>query len=300
MTAEPRELRWEWTLPSGETVTAVLDPEAGTESVFVDDKRVSACARGGKPEGHAVGRGEGDAAPAGVVTFDPRAAICVLREPDGHEITPTRWPERTGPRATAAPPTPRRLGLIIVVLVVCAIAAGGFFALRVRTSSRQETETLLYRADNGLFVAHFPARFAAKSAVLPSPMGGVVLEDQTRGDVLVIVALPATSNDPWVIHQHVQPEALVNVPRADGRYDERARKDALCHGEPGAVVLGRVNDRHGQPARLWSCTFVHDGTAYLEMYSTADATSARDEASLLRVLDATDLTHLEELMGPKH
>lgn len=289
-------LVWEWTLPTGEVVAATLDPEAGTESVYVGGELASSGARGARPDGHAVSSG---AAALGVVRFDPRAPICVLREPDGHEVVPRRWAAASKARGTPTPPRVTRVVLTLLVLAGLGLAAGAAFAIRAATSAAPEAQTSVHRANNGLFVARFPATFTARSAVLPEAMSGVVLEDQARGDAIVLVALrEETTRDPWLVHQRVHGEALANVPRADGTYDERARNDDVCHGAPGAVVLGRIKGRRGEPAKVWSCAFLHDGAAYVAMYSTAESTTARDEARLREVIDATELTRLEGLRGP--
>lgn len=286
--------RWEWVLPSGEGVAATLDPETGTEMVYLADALVSSSPRGLKKEGHAVARG-GEA--LATVSFDPRSPICVLREPDGIEIAPRVFPTATSKAAKKVAPTePKSWGVPIGLAVLAVFAVGLYFAIKsLGIGSAAPGSTVGWRAPNGLFIAHYPTTFTLRPSLLPSGMSGATLEDAASGDAIVLVATAEPSRDLWAIYQRIGPEALANVPRADGVWEEKERRDGTCHGEPGAIVVGRVNNRKGEAARLWGCTFVKDGAAYVTMLATRETTTARDEAKLRAVIDATDLTHLEDM-----
>jgi hypothetical protein len=281
-------------------VAAVLDAAQGTETLLVDDRVVSKCARGAKPEGHAV-------RPATTVTFDPRVAVCILRV-DGDEVAPQRWPtpERKERPPVASLSLPSGVVVLGVVLALAALVALGFRFFR-RSGAVAADMTGLYRAPSGLFVAHFPAGLAAKPALTPSGTSGVVLLDEAHDDAIVVLALgggasaPAgdgAPRDPWLLQKRLHDEGLANVPRADGRTEELARRDDTCLGLPGAVVLERVTNRRGEPARVWSCAVSKDDVGYLLVVSVRDRASASEDKRLHRVVDATELTRLGEV-APK-
>lgn len=304
------ELRWEWNGANGARVAATLDGDgegghSGAESVFVDGVRVSRVARGTKPEGHAV-PGQG------VVTFDRERPICVFRDEEGIEVLPVKWPSGKRGRASSAdgrssparsPEGAPRLGLVTAGAVLAALLAVGAtlaFGSRVLAPRPDARGALSYRAQNGLFVTHHPASFTARPAVLPPTMSGLVLEDGETGDVIVVTAAPAASDEPrdtWAAQRRMHPEALASVPRADGAFEERARRDERCHGEAGAVVVGGLKNRRGEPATLWSCTFVRGAASYAALYVTRDPALPEVEARLRGVIDATELTQLGELSG---
>jgi hypothetical protein len=290
------DARWEWTLHGGRRVAAVLDAAQGTETVLVDDHVVSKCARGAKPEGHAV-------RPATTVTFDPRVAVCILRV-DGDEVAPQRWPtpERKERPAVKTLSLPSGVAVLAVVLVLASLGALGLRFLR-RGGAGGAGMTGLYRAPSGLFVAHFPPGLAARPASTPAGTSGVVLVDEEHDDAIVLLALGGvadekTPRDPWLLQKLLHDEGLANVPRADGRLEELARRDDTCLGLPGAVVLDRVTNRRGEQARVWSCAVSKDDVGYLLVVSTRDSASPSDDRRLHRVIDATELTRLGEV-APK-
>lgn len=290
--------RWEWRLPGGERVSATLDTETGTEAVFVDGNLVSKGARGAKPEGHVVSlkRASSEAAtePPVVVAFDPRLVICLLRI-GREEVTPDQWPR---PRRGKALGSPRRsfpLGIIAAVLLAAGVALGGAaLAMHLRASSREAALTGVHRAENGLFVAHFPGSFQTRPAVLPPGFSGLVLEDRKNEEAIVIVALASEDglHDPWALQKRAHGEALANVPHGGGAHVETARSDATCLGQPGAVVIGRVTGTSGAPAAVWSCALFHGSDGYVVMYALSESASAAAAVRLRRVVEATELTRL--------
>lgn len=287
------EARWEWKLLSGERIAATVDSATGTESVFVGDRVASHSARGGKPEGHVL------APTPGVVTFDPRILVCILRI-DGEEVTPVKWP--VAERKQTRPPTGRSLpsGLMLVA-GLAVVGALAFLALRGRgeRGGKDSEITGIHRASSGLFVAHFPPSFTERPTVMPNGASGLALVDEEHADAIVIVAVssPDAPRDVWLLQKRFHGEALANVPRADGRYEETARRDETCLGRPGAVVVGRVTNRRGEPARVWSCAVTHDDAGYLIMSLIREKAGSDDDKRLRRVIDATELTRLGDV-GP--
>jgi hypothetical protein len=298
------EARWEWMLPGSVRVAATLASPTGVESVFVAGSLASQSARGAKPDGHSLkvarSSDDGELEPLDVsVTFDPRVRICVLRVA-GEEIAPQVWPITERGRAVRPPPTaPFPTGIVTAVVgaVVIAGFASGVLLSRGPSAGPNREMSGVHRAESGLFVAHFPKSFVARSAVMPSAMTGIVLSDDKRGETIVIVALPPSEamRDPWLLHKRVHGEALVNLPRADGKYDELSRRDDACLGQPGAIVAGRVTNQQGEPARVWSCAFSRGDTGYLVMSSLREKSPAEDEKQLRRIIDATELTELGAL-----
>jgi hypothetical protein len=290
--------RWEWSLPAQTRIAATLDVDTQVESVYVGERLASQAARGTKPEGHAIPFTHDGASRSVVVTFDRQVLVCVLRL-DDMEVAPELWPVRK----RGAPPPPQTFtfptGMVLLGLLV--VAAGvAFVALRARAPADPGAEpTLAHRSDNGLLVAHFPATFAARRAVVPSGIGGVVLEERPHADAIVILALPASDppHEPWLLQRKLHGEAVANVPRGKGGYEETARSDGTCFGQPAAVVRGRMKTVHEQ-ARVWSCAFVKDDAGYLAMVAVRESATAEEETRLRATLDATELTHLGELSAP--
>lgn len=296
------EHRWEWTLPGDARVAATVDPASGVESVFVDGRLVSSAARGTKPDGHVFPLpGAEEGADKVVVSFDPRLLICILRI-GREEVTPTRWPDPK--KANRAPP-PRAIpfGTIGALLVGAAIIGGAVyaFATRTPTTTAPGPMTGVHRADNGLFVAHFPTTFAAHAALVPSGASGVVLEDRAHDEALVIVAVAVGEGlrDPWALQKRLHGEALSNLPRGSGAHEETSRVDGTCLGQPGAIVLGRVTAASGSRANLWSCAFRRGSAGYLVMYSLAENDTSGGAARLQGVIDSTELTRLEDMSGAR-
>lgn len=287
MSKPPEDHRWEWRLPSGVGITATLDASEQTESVYVEGRLVSQAPRGGRPAGHVL------ADPAGVtLTFQPNALICILRV-DGEEVPPLTWPvrrraERAKPRVLAFPG-----GIVLAAVVVVAAAVLAFFVLDRRRAAPTTAERV-HRADNGRFVVHVPSSFTARRAVVPSGMSGVVLDDAERGEAVVLLALATgdVPREPWLVHKRLHAEALAIVPRGSTAFEERARTDETCAGQPGAAVRGRVKS-----TEVWSCAFVHDGAAYLALFALPDDATSEDEHRLRAIVDGTELTSLGEIRG---
>src|SRR6185295_19080881 len=144
------DYRWEWTLPTGEKVSAVVDESKQIESVYVDGAFVSTAPRGAKPQGHEIGSPKGV-----VVTFQKGALICILRV-DNEEVAPSVWPvkrrgERPKPNIVELP-----LRSIAILAGVAVVGGAAFWALKtwVGSSSSDTADAALtgvHRADNGRF-----------------------------------------------------------------------------------------------------------------------------------------------------
>lgn len=293
-------LCWEWRLPSGRRAAARLEPDSGLESVLVDGRVLSKAGRGTKAEGHvipaaAVGETDGQAV---VVTFDPRNAICILRV-GREEISPDVWPAPRATRGQGAVDSAFPLGTILAVLVLLTVlGAGGYLGLRWRDArGASSTFTGVHRADNGLFVAHFPDGFSARPAVVPSGMSGLVIEDREKGGAIVIIAQAARDElrDPWALDKQSHGEAFANLPHGGGPSVELSRTDGQCLGQAGAIVRGRATSTRGEPAALWSCAFFRGDDGYVAMYVLGENAAPDEAAYLRRIIDATELTHLSTL-----
>ncbi len=280
--------RWEWKLPSGEDVAAVVNAAARTEGVFVGERLVCQTPRGARPEGHVVPLGGHRV----TVTFDPGVLVCVLRV-DGDEIAPVKWPVRPrAPRAVA----PRTLSIPFVLAVFAGLAVAGlvyFVVSRPPAAGDADVMNGAHRAENGLFLARYPKSFDARQAPLPPGMSGVVLVDGLRKDAVVIVALPwpDSTHDAWLVHQRLHPEALATLPRGDAAYEEMSRHDGTCFGHPGAVVTARAKDTHGARITLVSCAIARGRAGYLALSSVREGEEGAIERAQ-RVIEATELTEL--------
>lgn len=295
------EHRWEWTLPGDAQVAATLEPASGIEEVFVGGRSVSRAARGTLPDGHVFPLpGEPADADKVTVSFDPRLVICVLRV-GREEVSPKLWPGPQRPQRAHPSRSPTPLGTIVGLLVVVAVACGVGYVLATRTPSGPARAPLtgVHRADNGLFVAHYPPAFVARPAQVPGGTSGVVLEDRAHSEALVIVALPIGEglDEPWALQRRLHGEALTNLPRGSGAHDETSRTDGTCLGQPGAIVLGRVTSTSGSRASLWSCALRRGPAGYLVMYSLPEGDATGGAARLQAILDSTELTRLEDMTG---
>lgn len=184
------DLTWEWTLASGETIVARVDPNTFVESVYVGQRLVSRSGRAGKPEGHDVPLASAGAVAtyrAGVAqelraTFDPALSSFELRA-NGQVLAPSRAPAapprqaRAGqvygyvplPRyAPSLQPVPRQnesiarrlvIALAAVGLVIASIAAG--VRSYVAGARAPHAPAGALTASNGLVVAHYPEGFRA-------------------------------------------------------------------------------------------------------------------------------------------
>lgn len=289
------DYRWEWTLPSGEKVVATVDAAMKTESVFVDGAFVSSAPRGTKPEGHVLPSPKGV-----VVTFQKGALICILRV-DGEEVSPSTWPvkkrvERPKPKIVELP-----VRLVAIAAAVAAVGGALFYVGKtwLASANADAADAALsgaYRAENGRFIAHYPPRFTARKAESPTGTSTLVLEDRAKSAAIVLVAQGSgdVAREPWLVHKKLAGEALAALPRGGGRWEELARADETCAGQPGAVVRGRVEDKD-----VWSCAFVKDDAAYLAMYALPNDATTEDVKALRDVVESTELTHLAELGGGK-
>ena len=233
-----------------------------------------------------------------VVTFDPRQPICVLRV-DGHEVAPSIWPVRE--RRTGAAPAGRSsaMGIVLVAMAVALVGAGVYFVSSRRPDAAAAgTLGATHRARSGLFIAHFPDELEAKTAVMPTGVDAVVLQDKARSMVIVIAALPpdpTLARDPWAIHQRLHEEALTNLPIGVGRFEGSLRRDETCLGERGAAVAGSLRQTASTNARVWSCAFAHRDSSYLVLTMVSESASNADQRLARAIVDATDLTRLAEL-----
>ena len=297
------EHRWEWTLPGDAQVAATLDSTSGVESVFVDGRLTSRAERGTLPDGHVFSLpgapGEADKV---AVSFDPRLVICVLRV-GREEVSPKLWPGPTRVKRAAPPRSGLPLGTIGAALAVVVLGGGAAYMIATRppSAAARGPMTGVHRADNGLFVAHFPTTFTAKAALVPGGASGVVVEDREHGEAIVIVALKIGEGleDPWTLQKRLHGEALTNLPRGSGAHDETSRTDGTCLGQPGAVVLGRVTSATGSRAKLWSCAFRRGPAGYLAMYSVAENDVSGGAARLQGIVESTELTRLEDMTGSR-
>ena len=307
MSTAGRNLRWQWRLANGGIVDAIIDNERKLELVTQRTKILSEAPRGGRPEGHTVtiepefreGRSERPPIEA-LVTFAPNAPICILRV-DGHEVAPSTWPTRSKRVPSLPPPATRQwatYGLLAALGGAALLALGLFASTRIASSAERATGKLdtSYRAPNGRFIAHFPGELRPRPAILPSSVGGVVLEDKEKSVTIVIAALAREGErDPWTIQQRLRDEALANVPKGAARFEETTRREETCAGERGAVVAGHLMEQGTRRARAWACAFFHDDAAYLTLYTIAEPVGSADERRVRAIADATELTHLADL-----
>lgn len=324
----PLELRWVWTLANGGTVTAIIDSEANTEVVSQDDEVLSKSTRGGKPDGHAIlvnprrDEHQSERPPMqAVVSFGIGTAVCILRV-DGEEVAPQVWPQRKrrepalveGRKVELPLPRSRSTYVLIAACGIALIVAGVAVKLLKKApevSSRADGKlTGTYRALNGLFIAHYSEDLEPKLPIMPAAVGAVQLDDKLRTMSILIggvtlaegaVGSPgAPARDPWVLQQLYHDEALANLPKGSGKYEETSRQDDLCiPGKPGAVVSGQIMAKNTTTriARVWTCTFVHETAGYIMMTMLAEPVGSVDEKHARSILEATELTKLSDLGG---
>jgi hypothetical protein len=295
-------------LANGGVVTAVIEGEGSVESISQGTRVLSRAPRGSRADGHTVvvtpedrlDRSERPPIEA-VVAFDPSAPICILRV-EGQEVTPTAWPVRE--RRVPPPAASRPWGMHLLALLGAAALVLTMLAFMwLRKGSPSEPDAKLvstHRASNGLFVAHFPADLEARAPVLPTGVGGVVLEDKPKWISVVIAGFPldaTIARDPWAIQQLLRDEALVNVPKGAARFEEATRRDDTCLGERGAVVAGNLVQDSTRRGHIWSCAFIHDSTGYLTLFMLDERASSSEEHRVRTIIDATELTKLANLGG---
>lgn len=293
-------LRWEWTLANGAKIAAELDPVGKREVAYVAGQVASESTRGARPEGHVV---VAQATPAArydepleaTLTFEAGAPICILRV-DGHEVAPTKWPlpqprgaADEAARQEAALALPRWLpgAGVVAVLVIAA-----FVVMRWTSAPKVADDlTSTHRAENGLFIAHYPRALAPKPVVLPAPLGGVLFEDDKAGEALLLAAfaLDGPALDGWALQQRFHDEVLASFPKTARTYLETERREDRCLNEAGAVIVGKFDRTDGARARIWSCAFVKDGRGYFVAYALPEAAP---DARLRRIVDGTELTKL--------
>jgi hypothetical protein len=301
-------LRWEWTLANRGSVEAVLDTTAARETVRQNGRVLSEGARGAKPDGHTVlvspdTSGDGSERPPleAVVTFSPTAAICILRV-EGHEMAPKAWPVRERPTPPKVETSWAKYALAagaIAILVAAGIAGRSLVGSSSTPAPRVEGKLDgTHRAMNGLFVAHHPPDLEPRLAVLPNGVSGVVLEDKPKTLAIVLAAQrleAGAPHDGWVLQQRLSGEALANLNKGAGKYEETVRRDETCLGKPGAVTLGQVKHGSTRVARIWSCAFVHEDAGYFFLTMLAEPAGTADERYVRSIVDATELTTLADL-----
>jgi hypothetical protein len=299
-------LRWQWTLANRGQVEAALDPATNEETVAQGAKVLSRSARGDRPNGHVVVVAAGELEGASerppieaVVTFAPTAPVCVLRV-DGEEVAPTRWPTRERTGGATAPPAPRPwLRYFFVALGIAMMVMSGVLISRAGREPRRDPRNtaldVTYRAPSGRFVAHFPKDLEPRPALLPGDASGVVLEDRGKAMALVVLAAPldpSAPRDPWTLQQRFHAEAIANLTKGAAAYEEGARREETCNGQPGAVTTGSLMLRDTKLARIRACAFVADDTGYLVLSSLSEPASKEDERLLRSIVDAVEATHL--------
>jgi hypothetical protein len=295
-------LRWEWTLANGARVAAEIDKQQGRELVLVGGRIASEAPRGTKPDGHAVvvppAPGTRNPEPlTAVASFEPSSPICILRV-DGQEVNPTAWPvpQRRVPQPDDDHPVMR--WLIYAAVGVAVIGIGITIATRTGGAPPEQPLSSTQRATNGLFIAHYPATYRSKPVVLPTPLAGSLLEDDTAHTAVVLAAFEleaSTAPDRWLLQQRFHDEVLANLPKTARSYAEVDRRDDKCLGETGAVIIGRYERPEGSKARVWSCAFVKDRRGYVVAYALPDKDP---DAPLRRIVDGTELTQLESVGTP--
>ena len=307
-------LRWRWTLANGGAVEASLDEAGTTEMVFQEGVVLSRALRHARPQGHTVmvapmrieGSGSDRPPLEAILTFASHAPICVLRV-DGHEVAPSLWPKRDRtslPHVSVRPKRPRRdlsvhwrlaaLGgvgfvvLVVALLSLRAVASGPTAPVKLGES---------LRALNGRFIAHFPEDMDQRIPTLPMGMFGVRLDDRSKRTAIVLAAGPrdVTAGDPWTLQQRLLPEILANLKKVDETFEETARRDETCLGEPGAVIVGRLVEAGKPVAQLWTCAILHDDAGYMLVSRLSEPFLEDDARHARRIVDATELTHLAEI-----
>jgi hypothetical protein len=233
-----------------------------------------------------------------VITFAPHAPICILRV-DDQEIAPAAWPVR---EKKVTPPASRaRFGWVFPVVGLALLAAAGFVVRSLRSDAKPTGVASklagTYRAQNGLFVAHYPPDLEPRAAVLPPSIQGVVLDDKAKTASVLIAALPHAEglHDGWALQQRWHGEAMANMPTGDGSYTEVGRREGRCCGRPGAIVTGRVV-RFNQPtARIWTCAFTNEHAGYFAMTMLMEPVTEDVERGARIVIEGTELTRLTDL-----
>lgn len=240
-----------------------------------------------------------------VLTFASHAPICVLRV-DGHEVAPSLWPtrERRITPVDLRPPIPRAVGLAAGVLGAIALV-GLLVLITVRlfsgeggASEARLTESL--RALNGLFIAHYSSDFTQKVPELPLGLFGLRLDDAKAKTAVLVMAGPqeATAGEAWLVQKRLFPEVVATMKSADETFEETARREETCLGEPGAVVTGTFRDGGKPVARLWTCALVHADGGYMLVTRVAEPAAKTEESRARRIVDATELTKLGILGSP--
>lgn len=297
------ELRWEWTLPSGAVVAATLEPTTGVESVYVAGELVSRSDRGAMSEGHPVTERDdatGERVAVGVVAFDPKLAICVHRSVEGFEVRPFKWP---APKSRTRPPPPGRplpTGLLLLLTgAAIVLLAGAMIGRKLLAGRAADADAVVtYRAKNGRFVLRHRAGLSTKEAVGPAAMSGLVLEDTSTGDTLVVAAAPIApdaARDAWGTQRRMFPEVLVNLPRHDAAYEELSREERTCYGQPGAFVRARVHGRGGEARDVHGCVFSRGGSAYAVATMVREGAKDAEVARVEAALASLELTALEAM-----
>lgn len=309
------ELRWEWRLANGGLVVANIDAARNLEIVSQSKRVLSQATRGQRPDGHKVlvsperDPSQSERPPVeAVVTFGTNTAVCILRV-DDQEVAPSVWPvrRRREPAVDQGPPQPIRtyalLGLGAVLLLAVGFAVRAF---RGDSGAKPQDSKLegTYRSLNGLFVAHYPNELEPKLAVMPAVVGAVMLEDKLKTIDLIIASLNINDaqntpsgppRDPWMLQQAYRDEAIANLPKGSGRWEETARREDTCLGKSGAVVTGQIMVHATRTHRVWSCAFMNDNAGYLILYMLAEPAGTADERRARAVLEATELTRLADL-----
>lgn len=296
MTDENRS--WQWVLPTGEKVVAKLDAATGNESVYIGRRLVSRSKQDERPEGHPIalrGSAEGTYRGGRDVRVIFGAGECRLVI-DGEPL-PT-------PAATLSGSTTRQsIGVGVVATLIAFIFAAAFLQGRVQSQRKaaaaQRGEVDLsppsqmqtHRSWNGLVTVHVPAHFrVVNDARLGTDTSVMLIAPTTRNEVTLQIyssrAAPSTT-DVWQLDEIIQTASAEDWPSRDKIVERVERSDGKCHGEDAAIAM-RYLSIAGNPARQWTCTFIHAGHPYriARFLPAAPGASAGDEQ---RIIDALEL-----------
>jgi hypothetical protein len=268
------------------------------------------------------------AGPTLIVTYVPLLGAFELRA-NGRVVPPTSTPaqrpslesERASPRAdgSGSSSLAMKVGAALVALAVSGtLVAAGVRGYVRRASAATVTPGGVVVSSNQLVRIHRPAGFklrdekrnqsgvrAREQDDCPTPMctldaSTTIIEHDARDEGFFVIAIKSNGfrlgRDPWLLSNyfHADMHDAAAKTMRDGKTAtlvEGARTDEICLGETGAAVATTLNVSDGSTAEMWSCTFLHEGNAYMMGYIVGGK-AAGDRDALRAALEAT------ELLGP--